>query len=538
MQEDTAPADIREPSELEKLRARLAEAEETLRAIRNGEVDGLLIADDSGERVYTLRSAETPYRTLVEQINEGATLLNVNGDVIYCKRRFAELVNTPLEQAIGASIEQFVDPVDQVTLKTLIVDGVGKLRTRLRNDGGPLIDVHVSVSTVTLDGIQHPTLIVTDMSALMQVQRESQSKDEFLAMLAHELRNPLAAIASAIQVLARVDQHDPHAGRARDIIQRQVGHMAHLVDDLLDVARVMTGKIVIEPQPVNLSESVQSCVTALSLSQKVAARVEVTAESVWIRADVVRLEQIVGNLVSNALKFSPNARPVRISVSVEGSDAVLRVADEGIGIEPDFLPYIFDLFVQADRPTGHSNGGLGIGLTLVRKLVQLHGGSIKASSAGKGQGSTFIVRLPAMPAAAHPSAAASEDLRSRRRVLLVDDNVDSREMYAILLQDQGHVVYQAGDGNGALAVFRDTMPDVAVVDIGLPDMDGYELGRRIRSEPNGPNVTLIALTGYGLPRDREQSREAGFDQHLLKPISPDILLRELDKLAPHHLKSR
>lgn len=527
-----------QPTELDTLRARLAEAEETLRAIRNGEVDGLLIADGTGERVYTLRGADTPYRTLVEQIHEGAAMLNTNGDVIYCNRRFAELVNTPMQQVIGASIEQFVDSVDQLTVKTLIGDGVGKLRTRLRNNGGPVIDVHISVSTVTLDGVQHPTLIVTDMSALMQVQRESQSKDEFLAMLAHELRNPLGAIGSAVQVLSRADQREPYSGRARDIIRRQVEQMAHLVDDLLDVARVMTGKIVIEPQPVNLSESVQSCVTALSLSQQVAARVEVTAEPVWISADVVRLEQIVGNLVSNALKFSPNDRPVRISVTAEGSDAVLCVADEGIGIEPDFLPYIFDLFVQADRPTGHSNGGLGIGLTLVRKLVQLHGGSLQAASAGKDQGSMFIVRFPAMPASALSSAAPSQDRRSRRRVLLVDDNVDSREMYAILLQDEGHVVYQAGDGNGALAVFRDTTPDVAVVDIGLPDMDGYELGRRIRSEPNGTNVTLIALTGYGLPRDREQSRAAGFDQHLLKPISPDVLLRELDKFAPHHLKSR
>jgi PAS domain S-box-containing protein len=520
-------------AEIDDLRTRLAEAEETLRAIRHGEVDALLIVDGSGERVYTLRSADAPYRALIEQMQEGAVTLTARGDIVYSNRRFAELVETPLQHVIGASIDDFVDEADRSALQALIAEGSGKLRTRLRNPSRPALEAHMSVSHVVVDDVAYCTLIVTDVSTLTKVQRESQSKDEFLAMLAHELRNPLGAIAGAVQVLGLTTLREPHARHARDVIHRQALHMARLVDDLLDVGRVMTGKIVLERQPVNLGESVRSCVAGLTSGRKSEGRVEMVVEPAWVNADPVRLEQIVGNLVSNALKFSPPDKPVRVTVSALGTEALLCVADEGTGISPDLLPHIFELFVQADDTRDRSKGGLGIGLTLVRQLVELHGGTIEASSNGADEGSSFTVRLPAaQPPAPSPVSVPPDATRRTKRVLLVDDHADARNMYMLVLRADGHEVFQAEDGIAALAMFETVKPDVAFVDIGLPGMDGYDVARQIRSGPGGRDVTLIALTGYGFPEDRERSRAAGFDRHLVKPATPDDLRRELDQSVP------
>ena len=520
-------------SELDELRARLTEAEETLSAIRNGEVDALLLADPSGDRLYTLRSADAPYRVLVEHMREGAATLTVSGDIIYCNKRFAELMDAPLQQVIGRSIDRFImDAADRATLERLVVNGAGQLRMRLRHAVGHPIDVHVSVSSVTLEGIEHRILIATDISTLMKAQRESRSKDEFLAMLAHELRNPLGAIGGAAQVLGLTDLQEPRAIRARDIIQRQVSHMARLMDDLLDVGRVVTGKIVLERRPIDLAESVRAYVTAIASGEQAEGRVKIETESLWVFADPVRVEQITANLLSNALKFTPVDRHVRVSVKAEGTDVVLSVADEGIGIDPELLPHIFDLFVQADDSSERSKGGLGIGLTLVRRLAELHGGTVEASSAGAGQGSTFTVRLPKVPQGVEATSSAPTGQRPpSRRVLLVDDNADAREMYCLALQADGHDVYEAADGHDALELFRRWQPEVAIIDIGLPSIDGYEVARQIRAEPQGQVVTLIALTGYGFPEDRERSRDAGFDRHLVKPAAPDDLRRELSDFA-------
>lgn len=519
-------------AELAEVRARLAEAEETLRAIREGEVDALLIADGSGERVYTLRSADAPYRALIEQMQDGAVTLTSKGDIVYCNQRFADLVGTPLQNVIGSSIDQFVDDADQATLNALIAEGAGNLRTCLRHSSHPALEAHLSVSQVSVEGVAYRTLIVTDVSTLTKVQRESQSKDQFLAMLAHELRNPLGAIEGAVQVLELATLHEPRAIHARDVIHRQAVHMARLVDDLLDVGRVMTGKIVLERQPVDFGESVRTCIAGITSGDRSAGRVETTVAPVWVNADPVRLEQIVTNLVSNALKFSPGDKPVRVSVIARGTDAVLRVADEGSGISPDLLPHIFDLFVQGEDTSDRAKGGLGIGLTLVRQLVELHGGTVKVSSANTGEGSVFEVRLPAArpPVKAGAVGMGSTATRRVHRVLLVDDHADAREMYAMVLEADGHEVFQAEDGAAAVAMFPSLRPDVAVVDIGLPLMDGYEVARQIRSGPGGEDVRLIALTGYGFPEDRERSRAAGFDRHLVKPAMPEDLRRELERV--------
>jgi CheY-like chemotaxis protein len=306
--------------------------------------------------------------------------------------------------------------------------------------------------------------------------------------------------------------------------------MGRLVDDLLDVGRAVTGKIVLDRHPIDLAEAVRSCVAAVTSNQPVARLIEIAAETVWVDADPVRLEQIVGNLLSNALKFTAPGKRIGVSVSVDGASAALHVTDDGIGISPDVLPHIFDLFVQAEVAIDRATGGLGIGLTLVRRLVELHGGTIEAESRGTGCGTDVTVRLPAVPSPM-PLVDGRHTDRARppsKRVLLVDDHMDARDMYTLVLRAAGHDVHEAEDGPGALALFKRTPLDVAIVDIGLPGMNGYELARQIRSTPEGRRVVLIALTGYGQPEDRRRSAEAGFDRHLVKPVAPDALQQAIE----------
>jgi CheY-like chemotaxis protein len=411
-------------------------------------------------------------------------------------------------------------------------------------DGQEATEVQITVSSIVLDDTEHRTLIMSDISSLARAQRENRSKDEFLAMLAHELRNPLGAIQGAVHALSIIGHSDPMALRATGIIKRQVLHMARLVDDLLDVGRAVTGKIVLKKRPVNLAECVKSSVTTLAAGNPNFARIRLDCEQAWVQGDAVRLEQITGNLISNALKFSQSERPVDVSVKCVDGFAELRVSDQGVGIPADMVPRIFDLFVQAHHTIDRSRGGLGIGLTLVKRLAELHGGQVRVDSAGDGRGATFTVRIPLTRAPDASSEAHSDGqaggnghLRRHeepRRVLLVDDNHDSREMYRAVLRASGHDVREAADGEHALAVLDTSEFDVAFIDIGLPGgMDGYELARRIRAHPRGRDVRLVALTGYGFPEDRAQSRQAGFARHLVKPVEPDVLQRELNALSRH-----
>ena len=530
---------------VEELRSRLLEAESNLQAIYSGEIDALLLADENGERrVFTLRSADAPYRALVERMQEGAATLSVTGEIVYCNQRFADLVHVPLEQVFGASIGRFLPAAEGEILRAMLEHGSGRYQTRLVLDGQEATEVQVTLSSIVLDEIEHRTLILSDISSLARAQRENRSKDEFLAMLAHELRNPLGAIQGAVHALALMNQTEPMALRATSIIKRQVVHMARLVDDLLDVGRAVTGKIILKRVPVNLADSVKTSINAIaSGNSNNHGRVDLVSEPVWVSGDPVRLEQIVGNLVSNALKFTRGDGVISVFVGREGDDAVLRVADQGIGIPPDMLPKIFDLFVQAHHTIDRTRGGLGIGLTLVRRLAELHGGTVLAASDGDGRGSTFTVRMPTVAAPKLADGDAAETANQRRafesrRVLLVDDNHDSREMYRAVLRAHGHDVCEAPDGERALELLQqrasDPPLDVAFIDIGLPGgMDGYELARRIRSLPMGRNVRLVALTGYGFPEDRQQSKQAGFARHLVKPVEPEALQRELSAVTRH-----
>jgi signal transduction histidine kinase len=367
--------------------------------------------------------------------------------------------------------------------------------------------------------------------ALMREQQANRGKDEFLAMLSHELRNPLNTITNAMSILNRSEPKENMALRSRAVIDRQVRHLADLVDDLLDVARVTSGKIVLNPRTLNLARTVAQTVATLQEAGRLAEhRTEVDVEDVWVSADETRIEQIVANLVENAIKYTPPGGRIKVRVRPQGDDAVLEVNDSGTGIASDLLPRIFDLFTQGERTLDRSQGGLGLGLTLVRRLVELHRGRVAATSGGLGTGATFIVSFPSVSA---PEAGAPEPVTvvgaSVRplHILIVEDNSDGREMLKTLLDLEGHRVTEAKDGPTGLERLLSVRPDVAMVDIGLPGFDGYELARRARATQNGERTRLIALTGYTQAEDRRMAERAGFDAYLVKPIDVSALRQVL-----------
>jgi PAS domain S-box-containing protein len=370
--------------------------------------------------------------------------------------------------------------------------------------------------------IQNAQLFARQEAARADADAANRAKDEFLAMLGHELRNPLGAISNAVHVLGRLGDSEPRAVHARGVIERQVQHLGRLVDDLLDVSRVMTGKIILQLEPLDLAEIVRRSLTALAGSDR-GRHHSISAETTaaWVRVDPTRMEQVVTNLVINALKYTPPGGYVHVSVRADDGRAVLSVRDTGVGITPELLPRVFDLFVQGERALDRTQGGLGIGLTLVRRLVELHGGTVEAASAGRGRGSIFTVRLPLATAPVPwPASAPVSGAGSRRRVLIVEDNDDSRATLRELLGLLGHEVHEASDGATGVARALELMPDVILVDIGLPGLDGYDVARRIRREAGGRHLYLVAVTGYGLPEDRERALAAGYDVHLVKPIDP------------------
>lgn len=370
--------------------------------------------------------------------------------------------------------------------------------------------------------IERTRLHENERTARAAAEQASRAKDEFLAMLGHELRNPLGAIVSSMDILEHSAADPQPALRARQIMDRQLKHLVRLVDDLLDVARVTTGKIELHRQSIDLAENLRACINALR-DRLSSYDVEMEIEPVWVDGDPTRLEQVVINLLRNAVEYTPAGGRLRISLKAEGGEAVLRIEDNGVGISAELLPRVFDLFVQDQRGLDRPGGGLGIGLTLTRRLVELHGGTVEASSPGPGQGSAFTVRLPRRAAPAPitpkpPNVVAPVGATNRRRVLIVEDNADAREALRTILELSGHEIYEAADGPGGVEQALALKPDMALIDIGLPSLDGYEVARRIRSAPAGKEIFLIALTGYGQPRDRQLAREAGFDAHLVKPI--------------------
>jgi signal transduction histidine kinase/CheY-like chemotaxis protein len=372
---------------------------------------------------------------------------------------------------------------------------------------------------------------------LSRVEDGIRQRDQFLAMLGHELRNPLGAMLTAAEVLDIGNQRNTDTDSARivarqaAVIRRQGTILTRLVDDLLDVARVTSGKVPLEKRPLDAADVLRRAVEAIGPRAKQAGidiRVRIERAPLWIDGDATRLDQIVSNLLTNAVKYTPAGGRVDVTMKAEGTTAVLSFRDTGVGIEPDLLPHIFDLFKQADRTLVRAEGGLGIGLTLVRTLVELHGGTIHANSKGLGGGSEFVVRLPVAAGggdAAPRARFAPSAGETRTRVFVVEDHEDNRNSLIALLQEIGCAVHSAADGAEGARAIVEARPDVAIVDIGLPGMDGYAVARHVRDALKG-DILLVALTGYGQPRDREMAVKAGFDVHMRKPVDVERL-REL-----------
>ncbi|WP_340123454.1 ATP-binding protein [Methylobacter svalbardensis] len=451
---------------------------------------------------------------ILDTITDGVLVVDSQGVVLYANQA-AEilLARSPI---IGQSLAIPVNPEKNSYQDINLIRPNGLVWAEMRS------------SPLDWDGQPGYVIALRDIterkSAEEALRLADRRKDEFLAMLAHELRNPLAPIRNAVQLLKMQETTDPKLVLSCNIIDRQVTHMARLLDDLLDVARIMQGKISLKLECFELTDIVNNAIETnrpLIESRRQELIISQTSTPQWIEGDRVRLAQVLSNLLNNAAKYTSEGSKITLTVIRESSDAVIEIRDTGIGIAPDILPHIFDLFIQADHSLAHSQGGLGIGLTLVRQLVEIHGGTITAASAGIGQGSVFTVRLPtlSMDSSATKSALTESALPiSKFRILVVDDYADAAESLTMLLQAEGHEVEMADCGIKAIERAQEFHPQVVLLDIGLPDLDGYEVAKRLRALPEFRDAFLIALTGYGQTEDRELSKSAGFNYHLLKPL--------------------
>ena len=536
---------------------------ETNEAVREAARDSVLETQrreaDCAQDVSELR-----YRRLFESAKDGILILDAQtGHIEDANPFMSELLGYSREQFLGKELWEiglFKD-IEESRAAFRELQEKGYIRYEnlpLKGKGGERREVEfISNSYPVGDrlSVQCNIRDITErkrMERLLQEQAKQladahRRKDEFLAMLSHELRNPLAPIVNALHVLRLQDGQDPLQEEARGVIERQVRHLSRLVNDLLEVSRITTGRIRLQLERVALGGIVEQAVetfrSLIDRHRQILA-VSLPKQLIWVEGDPTRLEQVVGNLLGNAVKFTGEGGRIWLALDQEGQDAVLRVKDSGIGISAELLPRIFDLFTQADKSLDRSDAGLGIGLALVKSLVEMHRGRVQAQSAGPQQGSEFIVRLPLLTAAPVraelPAAPLANDHRGRSgrakaaiplRVLVVDDVVDIAKMSAVFLRACGHDTRMAHSGEAALEAALDFQPHVVLLDIGLPEMDGYEVARRFRQHPQLKDMGLMAVTGYGQDSDRQRSREAGFDEHLVKPVEPDHLLQVLADFA-------
>jgi len=502
------------------------------------------------EQTWELRRSEETFRLLVEGIQDYAIfMLDHDGRIVSWNKGAERIQGYAASEIIGQHISRLY-PLDLIERNRpeqvlALAKAQGHCEDegwRLRKDGTrfwanvaitPLYD-----HTGQFRGFAKVTRDMTDPQRMESLEQRERQTNEFLAMLGHELRNPLAPIRNALSLMSMQSADESTREWARAVIDRQVTQLTRLVDDLLDVARITSGKIDLKKEQVELNAAV---LRAVDSSQSVAkARqqvldVQISKAHLLVDGDLVRLSQIVLNLLNNAIKYTPDGGRIAVSVARDGDWAVLRVKDTGIGIPSELLPKVFDLFVQGERSLARTEGGLGIGLTIVRKLVALHGGTVSARSDGPGKGSEFIVLLPALSQdqAVNEQSAAWQpgSAGTKRRVLIVDDNCDLAETAAALLSASGHDVRTASDGVSAVATAIEYRPDVVLLDIGLPGMSGYDVARQLRASEQKHSMLLVALTGYGQDADRQRAREAGFDHHVVKPLEPATLERIVESIS-------
>jgi PAS domain S-box-containing protein len=490
-----------------------------------------------------------------QELNERlAAIVGSSDDIIVSKtlegiitswNRGAECVlGYSADEVIGRHVSMLMPPeviedMPKILDRVRRGEKVDHYETRRRCKDGTIIDVSLTVSPIRTDEgkIVGASKIGRDITQQKLIEAErleaDRRKDEFLAMLAHELRNPLSAINNAAQLIGKLETEN-ELEWAKEVVLRQVEHLARLIDDLLDVSRISRGKIVLRKEPIDLLPVVTAAVEAvrpLLEERKHELSVSLSNGGLRLEADPLRLEQILVNLLTNAAKYTNAGGRIALTARREGDQVVVRVSDTGMGIAPDLMPRIFDLFAQGDRTIARSEGGLGIGLTLVQKLAEMHGGSVTAESEGLGKGSEFTVRLPALTELPARAPASSGKLprvaRPGCRVLVVDDSIDNARGISRLLKLLGHDVREAHDGEAAIVMARTHRPDVILLDIGLPDMDGYQVVKQLRAEECCRDSLIVAVSGYGQPEDLRRAKEAGFDHHLVKPVDYDALMNLL-----------
>jgi len=506
----------------------------------------LLDIDDVTDRDLAeeaLRDSETRYRRLFESAKDGILILDAQTLKIIDSNPFmTSLLGYPRNELLGKELWEIGLFKDQAASQAAYreLQHTGYIRydhLPLKSSIGESIEVEF-VSNVYPEG-QHKVVQcnIRDISQRRYLERQmvehaaaladlDHRKDEFLATLGHELRNPLAPLLSAVQLLQIQKVQNSAQRKAQVIIERQVEQLTHLVDDLLDVSRTITGRIQLRREHITVSGVVERAVETvrpLIDQHQHELTVSLPLVPIWLNADAARLEQVVTNLLTNAAKYTIDHGHIWLSVDQERDEAVLRVRDTGLGITPAFLPHVFELFTQSERSFDRSKGGLGIGLALVKRLVEMHDGSIEVSST-LGEGTEFVVRLVAdQPLALGPNTERSpsghaDPIAADLRVLIVDDNVDAATALELLLQETGHLVRVAHSGPAGLAAAMEFRPDVVLLDIGLPELDGWDVAQRMRQQPSLRDIVLVAITGYGQGTDRLLSQKAGFDHHFVKPV--------------------
>ncbi len=487
-------------------------------------------------------------RVALDTIEDAVVTLDARGQVTFMNPAAGRLAGTNGESVQGRPFQDLFQLLDAYTRQPMPIpldSDDGAVRHALLA-GAPEGERQLDVTVKSCEGSgAEAVLVLRDVTGAERARRLEEElrrraeemvgadrrKDQFLAMLAHELRNPLAPIRNAVELMRQVETLDPSFQPSREMVERQVKHLARLVDDLLDVSRITQGSIRLRKEVLDLGAIVQRAVEgtrAIIESRAHTLSVQLPTEPVRLDADPTRLEQVISNLLNNAAKYTMPGGHVWVTAGREGEEAVVRVRDTGIGVPPDVLERVFEPFVQSDGSLARTDGGLGIGLSLVRSLVEMHGGRVEAASPGLGQGSEFVLRLPAqLPCeTALPAEAAPEVFSRGLRVLVVEDNIDAAESLATLLRLWNHDVNVVHDGRMALEAAREQQPEVVLLDIGLPGLDGYQVARRLRDEIGLDHALLVAMTGYGQPEDRRRSQEAGIQYHFVKPVEP-LVLRNL-----------
>lgn len=503
-------------------------------------VDGIVLSLIDISPLKRIEKRVEYLSAIVESTGEAVVGKDLNGVIVSWNRGAEELYGYHASEVVGSSGRRLYDTDDEFdeVLGLIRADKTVTKEQRRRRRDGMTIEVLHTISPIRdytgriigASGIAHD--ITERKRAEREIATAIRNRDRFLAMLSHELRNPLGAILNASRILSRTRLNDDRLDEAVRIVARQTEQMRLLLDDLLDVARIAQNKIELRRQPCIIAVIVAEAIQALTpdaTSRRQRFDVSGLDPSLYVFGDAARLHQVVMNLLKNAIKYSPSNESISVTMSADGDTVMIRVRDSGVGISPDILPKVFDLFVQSKETLDRSDGGMGVGLTLVKTIVELHGGMVAAASAGPGHGSEFTVTLPLLhsreivtpPQPAHASSASR-----LLHIAVVEDNSDSRTTLESLLRLEGHTVEAAEDGLRGLEIIQRSRPDVALIDIGLPGLDGFELARRVRSDAASSNLYLIALTGYGMPADREKAIASGFDSHLVKPLN----LQELTKL--------